>query len=139
MILVDSNVLIGLADPRDRLNRFAVADLKRLTGQDLFLASAVVSEVCFLMPDWHHRGRVRDLVHDLHIRPVAFPDEARLWTEVFTWLERYAEHEPDWADGYLAVACGREKRFKVWTYDREFQTLWRRPDGTRIPLVTKAS
>ena len=51
MILVDSNVLIGLADPRDRLNRFAVADLKRLIGQDLFLASAVVSEVCFLMPN----------------------------------------------------------------------------------------
>ena len=27
---------------------------------------------------------------------------------------RDAEHEPDWADGYLAVDA------RVWTYDREF-------------------
>jgi hypothetical protein len=26
---------------------------------------------------------------------------------------------------------------KVWTYDREFLTLWRRRDGTAIPLATR--
>jgi predicted nucleic acid-binding protein len=139
VILVDSNVLIGLADPRDGLNAAAVADLKRLCGQELLLATPVVAEVCFLLPDLHHRRRVRDLVHELRMLPLTFPDEGRMWTEVFMWLERYAEHEPDWADGYLAVACGREKRFRVWTYDRDFRTLWRRPDGTRIPLAAKAS
>jgi predicted nucleic acid-binding protein len=50
VILVDSNVLIGLADPRDRLNTPAVADLKRLCGQELLLAAPVVAEVCFLLP-----------------------------------------------------------------------------------------
>ena len=138
MILVDSNVLIGLADPRDRLNARAVADVKRLCGQELLLVAPVVTEVCFLLPDSHLRRRVRDLVHDLRMRPLTFPDEGRVRTEVFTWLERYAEHEPDWVDGYLAVACGREKRFKVWTYDRDFRALWRRPDDTRIPLAAKA-
>jgi hypothetical protein len=55
--------------------------------------------------------------------------------EVFEWLDRYADHEPDWADGYLAVISGHERRWKVWTYDREFRDVWRRPNGTRIPLV----
>jgi predicted nucleic acid-binding protein len=138
VILVDSNVLVGLADPRDHLNPSAVADLKRLAGQELLLSSPVISEICFLLPDSHHRGRVHDLVHELRMRPLTFPDEGRLWTEVFAWLKRYAEHEPDWADGYLAVACGRDKRFRVWTYDEDFRTLWRRPDGTRIPLAIRA-
>ena len=36
-----------------------------------------------------------------------------------------------------AVLCGRDKALKVWTYDGEFRTTWRRPDGTAIPLATK--
>ena len=39
------------------------------------------------------------------------------------------------ADAYLAVVSGIERRFKVWTYDSEFRTTWRRADGTRIPLA----
>jgi hypothetical protein len=41
----------------------------------------------------------------------------------------------DWTDGYLAVVSGKERRIKLWTYDREFRTTWRRPDGTAIPLA----
>ena len=26
---------------------------------------------------------------------------------------------------------------RLWTYDREFRTTWRRPDGTAIPLATR--
>lgn len=44
-------------------------------------------------------------------------------------------HDPDWADGYLAVVAGIAHRARMWTYDREFRTTWRRPDGTRIPLA----
>lgn len=50
-------------------------------------------------------------------------------------MTRYREHDPDWADAYLAVVAGTDPRFKVWTYDREFRTTWRRPDGTPIPLA----
>ena len=56
---------------------------------------------------------------------------------MFRWLDRYAEHEPDWADGYLAVVSSRERKAKVWTYDSEFRTTWRRLDGTRIPLAVR--
>jgi predicted nucleic acid-binding protein len=57
---------------------------------------------------------------------------------VFHWLTKYAEHEPDWADACIAVLCGHDKRLKVWTYDREFRTTWRRLDGTVIPMAVRA-
>ncbi len=139
MILVDANVLIALADGRDRLHLTAVGDLKRLTGRDFFLASPVITEVCMGLPSAHHRARVCDLIRDLRMRPAVVGDEAQLWGEVFDWLARYADHEPDWADAYLAALCGRDRRLKVWTYDSEFRTIWRRPDGTRIPLAVKAA
>jgi predicted nucleic acid-binding protein len=137
VILVASNALIALADPRDHLNATAVADLKRLRARDLLLVSPVVTEVCFALPEAYQRHRVRDLIRELRIRPLVIAGEAQLWNEVFEWLTRYAEHEPDWADGYLAVVCGRDKRLRVWSYDREFRSVWRRPDGTRIPLAVK--
>ena len=67
----------------------------------------------------------------------ALPDrhDRGFWLDVLNWLARYADQEPDWADGCLAVLCGRDERLKVWTYDREFRTIWRRPDGTAIPMA----
>lgn len=58
-------------------------------------------------------------------------------SDVFAWLVKYADHEPDWADGCIAVLCGYHKGLKVWTYDREFQTTWRRADGKAIALAIK--
>ena len=60
------------------------------------------------------------------------------WDDVFDWLERYAEHDPDLADAQLAVLCSKKSDYRVWTYDKEFQSVWRRLDGSRIPLATKA-
>ena len=56
---------------------------------------------------------------------------------MFDWLARHADHEPDWADGCLAVLSGLDTTARVWTYDSEFRTIWRRPDGTVIPLAVK--
>jgi predicted nucleic acid-binding protein len=139
VILVDANVLIALVDPRQTLHPAATADLKKLPGADLLVAAPVLSEVCHLLPAAHHRARIWELIGALHLRPPAIPNDVHVWNEVFDWLARYAEHEPDWADAYLAVLCGRDKRLKVWTYDSEFRTVWRRPDGSRIPLAGKAT
>ena len=95
----------------------------------------VLTETCFLLPRAHHRARLRDLLPALSVGPCPIADNAGLRNDIFAWLAGYADHEPDWTDGYLAVVCGRERRFKVWTYDREFRTIWRRPDGSRIPLA----
>jgi hypothetical protein len=78
---------------------------------------------------------LRRILVDFSITAYRVDDDAGLWLEVFDWLDRYEEHEPDWADGYLAVISGHERRFRVWTYDREFRTIWRRADGSRIPLA----
>lgn len=137
MILVDSNVLIALADRRDRLYTSAAADLRRLVGHDLMLTSPVLTEVCFGLSSAIHRARVRDLIRELRMRPLMVADGPHLWQEVFAWLERYAEHEPDWTDAHLAVLCGRDRELKVWTYDQEFVRVWRRPDGSRIPLASR--
>lgn len=60
-----------------------------------------------------------------------------VWFDVFEGLVKYADHEPDWTDGCIAVLSGQDKGLKVWTYDREFHTIWRRPDGTPIPLAVR--
>jgi len=78
----------------------------------------------------------RRAIAELSVHAYLGDDEGRLWMDVFDWLADYREHEPDWTDGYLAVVSGKERHFKLWTYDREFRTTWRRPDGTAIPLAT---
>jgi hypothetical protein len=57
-----------------------------------------------------------------------------LYEAVFGWLERYADHEPDWADGELVVLSERIAGTKVWTYDTEFWKIWRSFKGKRVPL-----
>jgi len=135
VILLDTNVLVALTDPRERLHRRAARDLRRLARSPLGVPLPVLTEACFLLPRAHHRARLRDLLQALSAGPCPIADDAGLRNDIFAWLVGYADHEPDWADGYLAVVCGRERHFKVWTYDREFRTIWRRPDGSRIPLA----
>jgi len=53
------------------------------------------------------------------------------------WLDRYADHSPDFADAVLAVLSGERRDISVWSYDSEFRTIWRRPDGSRIPLAVR--
>jgi hypothetical protein len=64
---------------------------------------------------------------------------ARLLVRGLDWLAKYADDEPDWADACLAALSGRDKDLTVWTYDREFQTTWRRLNGTAIPLAVRST
>ena len=135
MILVDTGPLVALCDRRDSHHRRAVKHLGKLAAQPLASCEAVVTEACFHLPGMPARRRLRALMTDLElaILPVAVTSVDR--EAVFAWLDRYAEHEPDWADACLAVLTGRDRSRSIWTYDREFQTTWRRPDGSRIPLA----
>jgi predicted nucleic acid-binding protein len=137
VILIDTSPLVALSDPRDGLSSRAIADLDRVAKRGIFLCEPVLTEACFLLNHPVQRARLQRLVIDLGMSPLAIEDEKELRLEVFRWLARYSEHEPDWADGYLAVVSARQKGARVWTYDREFRTTWRRPDGTRIPLAVR--
>ncbi|MBI2203992.1 MAG: PIN domain-containing protein [Candidatus Rokubacteria bacterium] len=138
MILLDTAPLVALCDPRDALNAAALRDLDRIGREPLVACGAVLTEACALLTRSIQRKRLRRFLDEFAVTAYLADDESRLWAEVFEWLDKYEDHEPDWADGYLAVVSGRERRFRVWTYDREFRTIWRRPDGTRIPLAPRA-
>ena len=100
---------------------------------------AVLTEACFHLPHRNQRQRLRALLHDLSVQPIPVMYEHDFLLEVFDWLTKYADHEPDWADACLAILSGRDKNLKVWTYDREFRTTWRRPNGTVIPLAVRST
>ena len=137
MIVVDTGPLVALCDPRDRKHAAAVSHLAALVPRGLFVCEAVLVEACFLLPHAHHRARLHALCQELRIEAIDTHDTA-FRADVFAWLLKYAEHLPDWADGCLAVLSGRHLTAKVWTYDREFRTTWRRPDGRAIPLAVRA-
>ena len=135
MILVDTTPLVALCDARDSHHARAVQELERLMGSAFATCDAVLTEACFHLPYPSQRLRLDALLDELRVVPLPSPPDGRFRSEVFEWLAKYADHEPDWADGCLAVLCGRNAAFEVWTYDSEFHTIWRRPDGSEIPLA----
>lgn len=139
MILFDSNVLVALVDPRDALHSRAVRDLKRLVRRPLLVPVPVIAETCYLLTQPHHRARLWDLFQALEMRPCTPKNEAALGEEVFRWLARYAEHDPDWTDGYLVALSSQDGRLKIWTYDHEFRDIWRSLDGARVPIAVALS
>jgi predicted nucleic acid-binding protein len=137
VILVDTTPLVALCDPGDRLHRRALSDVDRVARRSLLVCAPVLTEACFLLDTAVQRRRLWQMLIGLGARPLTLDDEAWMWARVFAWLDKYADHQPDWADAYLAVASGIVKRARVWTYDAEFRTTWRREDGTRIPLAIR--
>ena len=138
MILVDTTPLVALCDARDSQHAVAVKQLEKLASAGLCTCEAVLMESCFHLPHREQRQRLRELLYGLTVSSLPAPCDRRFWSDVLDWLTKYAEHEPDWADACIVVLCGLDRRLKVWTYDREFRTTWRRPDGTAIPLAIRA-
>ena len=50
---------------------------------------------------------------------------------------RLDAEDPDFADAWLAVLSGMDAKIQIWTYDKGFAKIWRRPDGTLIPLAVE--
>jgi predicted nucleic acid-binding protein len=136
VILIDTGPLVALCDPRDRLHAEALKDLGTLGREQLVTCEPVIVEACFHLPHLMQRRRLRALVDELDVAPLLTHGRA-FQDDVFEWLEKYADHEPDWADACVVALSARDRRLKVWTYDREFRTTWRRPDRTAIPLAVR--
>ena len=139
MILVHTTPLVALCDARDEKHRAAVKHLESLVSSEFAVCDAVLTEACFHLPSRSQRQRLRALLDEFGVQPVPVTNDIAFWLEVFEWLTKYAEHQPDWADGCLAVLSGRDRDARVWTYDREFRTIWRRPNGTLIPLAVRST
>jgi predicted nucleic acid-binding protein len=137
VILVDTGPLVALCNPRDSLHRRAATEFSSLTRQGFSICEPVLAETCFHLRHPIQRRRLQAIIEQFDIHPAAVADVHAFWLDVFQWLAKYADHEPDWADGCIAVLSGYHDRLKVWTYDREFKTTWRRQDGSSIPLAIK--
>jgi predicted nucleic acid-binding protein len=135
MIVIDTGPLVALCDARDSKHRLAVRHLESLASNPLATCDAVLTEACFHLPNPSQRHRLEALLRELDIDPVPATGDADFWADTFRWLAKYADHEPDWADACLAVLSGRDRQIRIWTYDREFRTTWRRPNGTAISLA----
>lgn len=138
-ILVDTAPLVALCKSRDEKHDSAVRDLRSIVRNEFCVCDSVLSEACFHLPYDNQRRRLRSLLENLGAKSIPVESEMTFRAEVFDWLTKYADHEPDWADACLAVLSGRDRRARVWTYDREFRTTWRRPDGSAIPLAIKSA
>ena len=137
MILIDTTPLVAVCDARDSKHRMALKHLESLASDEFAVCDAVLTEACFHLPHQNQRQRLRALLQDLSVQPIPVMYEHDFLLEVLDWLTKYADHEPDWADACLAILSGRDS-LKVWTYDREFRTTWRRPNGTVIPLAVRS-
>ena len=137
MILVDTGPLVALCDARDGLHTRATADFRSLARRRLVVCEPVLTETCFHLTHSVHRRRLRAIIDEFGMQSVDVDDDHAFWLAVCDWLIKYTDHDPDWADGCLAVLSGYDTRLKVWTYDGEFRTTWRRPDGSAIPLALK--
>ena len=138
MILIDTTPLVALCDARDSKHATAVNHLKSLARDTFATCDAVLTEACFHLPHRSQRHRLHALLQQLAVLSLPINDHRDLWLDAFDWLAKYADHAPDWADGCLAVLSGRDKALKIWTYDREFRTTWRRPNGTAIPQAVRS-
>jgi predicted nucleic acid-binding protein len=132
---VDTNPLVALVDPADSLHATATRDLDRVRRHQLQLPVPVLAEAASLLPAPHLRARLAALIDAYRMAPADESDQVGLRAATFSWLARYGAHRPDWTDGYLCVLSLRDKA-KVWTYDPEFYRIWRRADGSRVPLVS---
>ena len=109
MILIDSTPLVALCDARDARHRTAMKHLQNLASGEFGVCEAVLMEACFHLPHRIQRQRLRAVLDQLNVASVPTAEDRGFWFDVLDWLLKYADHEPDWADGCLAVLCGRDK------------------------------
>ena len=139
MILVDTGPLVALCDRRDGHHGATARELGALSGETFGTCEAVLAEAHFHLGRPAQRQRLRVVMKDLRLAVLPEGKASPLWPPVLDWLQRYEEHEPDWADACLAVLSAAVPTARVWTFDREFHTIWKRPDGTAIPLVARSA
>lgn len=127
MILLDTNVLVGLIDRGDRLSPRCYSDLGSVSAPFGVIDAAIV-EAHQVLDDPYLSKRIPGILQQIRAQHV--PISAHQWRDAFDWMDKYSQHEPDICDALL-IATG----LKIWTYDREFVTIWRAADGSLVSLA----
>lgn len=133
-VLIDTGPLVALVDTRDRLHERALRELDLLRGP-LWLGLPSLTEACFLLGSAHLRRRL-DALLDREVVQLTAPKSIEGTTRrSMKWLDRYAEHSPDFADAFLVCWAEGDASSAVWTFDREFSTTWRTLGGKKVRLA----
>ncbi|MDO8795032.1 MAG: PIN domain-containing protein, partial [Vicinamibacterales bacterium] len=113
MILLDTTPLVALCDERDQHHRVATRELNALRGETFATCEAVLAEACFHLDLPHERHRLRTTLRDLRVQVLPTQHGLPLWASTLEWMEKYAEHAPEWADAYIAVLSGLNPQLRV--------------------------
>jgi len=136
MILLDTNVVVGIVDQRDDRRPLILAELARLRKPNFLVCWPVLTETLHFLKRPDQRKYLRELLVRLNVS-LAETYYQPTMDDVFAWMGRYGDHRPDFTDAYIVCLSAGNARWRVWTYDSEFHHVWRRPDGSAVPMVVK--
>jgi predicted nucleic acid-binding protein len=135
-VLVDTGPLVALCDERDALHARALREVDALRGT-LSVCLPVLTEAHFLLAAPHLRSRLSGLFGAGVVELDGPRNPSQVLVRAMRWLERYAEHRPDFADAFLVAWADTERRLSVWSFDREFSSVWRTLGGKKLTLAAR--
>jgi len=136
MILIDTNVILALLDRSDDNHSAAREQTPGMRESGVLLVLPILAEVTHFLRAPHLYDRFDDLLDTLDAR-YEQTEHLLSHTETMGWLKRHASHKPDYADAHLVMLTARNRKWRVWSFDSEFQTIWRRPDGSAVPMAVR--
>ncbi len=130
---MDTGPLVALFREREPLHAAAQTALNRFKSAPV-VCTPVLTEALHFVSAPVGRRRLR-LAFEAGILELGGPGQALGETtrRALAWMERYSEHEPDFADAFL-VTWSDAEHLPVWTFDSEFTTTWRSAKGRRVRL-----
>ena len=134
MILLDSSVLVALCDRDDSHAARAMQQLRSLKERNLRVTLPVLTETWHLLQEPWPRSILTEWLRARAVQIASTVEDQQTLSHIWQWLEKYADHDPDFADAHLVFAAA-DKKSTIWTYDTEFTRVWRHLDGSRIRLT----
>jgi predicted nucleic acid-binding protein len=131
VILIDTNVLIALVNERDALHARAVADSRSLKSP-FGVIDAVLVESLWVLSASYLRRRLWQTLLGMSAEHINV--ESAWWPTIAAWMDKYDTHSPDLCDAVL-LQVSSQKHAKIWTYDKEFRTVWKDSSGQHPQLV----
>ena len=134
MILIDTNRILAFLDPDPPSRRQVQTEFVPISNMPIGIITPVLMESTHFLPKRHQRAALRLLLSRLDVQFIPV-DRLVESGAVLDWMMNYADQKPDFADACLVLLTSVRSRMKIWTNDSEFTTIWRRPDGSRVPLA----
>jgi predicted nucleic acid-binding protein len=135
-VLIDSGPLVSVCSPRDSMHARASREIDNFRNVSILACLPVISETYFFLKESDQRARFHGLLVDGLVSTYTEKGEPIALEHALKWLQKYADHRPDFADAYV-LSLSALLDIPIWTFDSEFQTTWKTLAGKRPALVPK--